>query len=744
MAGSLLLATLFNGVAEGSELLAIQRSSAAGWHGLLTFAAALYCIAAMTCASALAVRGEGKNPGAGDLIPVWVLIVVASALAPISLSWIAPKWSLSISLGWLLVAYAAIFILLPACATIWKGLIERVRAGVLPGNGLPIAAAILLGIGIAVLVAVIANPVRFSMALATIALVCVGAALWSLAGTVLLVVLPRRLRFPTLTLFAIAVIAVFERWNDDRVIRVCQAWQPACTAGVASPAPGDIRTPFKLNHETVDNWVAHVCPKAGRACPMIFATGEGGGLRAAYWTASVLSVLNETTKGAFYRHLFALSTVSGSSLGATAFVWLNQKDAAAGTFDRCAKVAPNDANPNGRADCQDRLLDFIDEDFLSPSIAALLFREGLQRFCPVPIPRFDRARAFEGALESGWENAFGGDRSIENDFLGLYAGANGPYMPALFLNSTNVELGKRFIVSDLLPHFRNDSYYAYDGSAPYHITKLPVSTAIHLTARFPVVSPAGVLESQSSNPANGKSAILPWGRLVDGGYFENTGVTTLADVVGSVRYALRNSPRRKDVHMYFLVILNNPDPAEAYAKNANIPNLPARPRDPPYAGGDAAGEVTTPGSDYTAPIEGLFATQGARSFSDRYRLLQAAARELCATPAPNDLAVSGLQALQTYMAPQSQVVSVSKKCTGYWEISYARIAGPHQSPSSNATPDPNAAALAATDYVKPALGWVLSDSSTKAMRAAAQEIDAAVPGQPVKTLTAVLAASDAP
>ena len=740
IAGSLLLAILFNGVAEGSELLAIQRTSDTGGHGFLTVLAATFGVCAMAVASGLAVRREGKQPGSGDLIPCWIVIVVTTAVAPAFLSYVAPSISISIGLGWLIALYTLLFFALPIAGQRWKGVIARVRSGLLPGNGLPIAAAVLLTLGAAVTVAVIGNPVRFPTALATIAVVCIGVGFWALAATVLLVVVPRRFNWPTLTIVAIAVVAFFERSNDDRVIRVCQAWDPPCTAGVTEPAPGDIHSPIALNRKSVENWMAHVCPHLGRPCPMIFAAGEGGGLRAAYWTAGVLSALNVSTNGAFYRHLFALSTVSGSSLGATAFVWLNQNDANPGTFDNCAKLDPDDSNPKKFTDCEHRLLDFIDQDYLSPSIAALLFPEGLQRFWPRPIPQFDRARAFEAALESSWQNLFGGSPSISNDFLGIYAGKNGPYMPALFLNSTNVELGKRFIISDLLPHFRNDSYYAYDANAAYHITKLPVSTAVHLTARFPVVSPAGVLESHVESAGTGNVATLPGGRLVDGGYFENTGVTTLADVVGSVKYALRNSNRRDDARIYVLLILNNPQPPEAYKQGANIPSLPDRPRDPPYAAGSAAEQKTTPWSDYLSPIEGLFATQGARSFSDRYRLLQAAARELCASTTPSDLAASGPQALQAYMPGESKIVSVPKRCTGYWEISYARIAAPNAS----ATPAASAAALKGTDYIKPALGWVLSDTSTKGMQDAAQSIDTAIPGQPVTTLKAALSASDAP
>ncbi len=170
----MLLAILFNGVAEGSELLAIQRTSDTGGHGFLTVLAATFGVCAMVVASGLAVRREGKQPGSGDLIQCWIVIVVTTAVAPAFLSYVAPSISISIGLGWLIALYTLLFFALPIAGQRWQGVIARVRSGLLPGNGLPIAAAVLLTLGAAVTVAVIGNPVRFPTALATIAVVCIG------------------------------------------------------------------------------------------------------------------------------------------------------------------------------------------------------------------------------------------------------------------------------------------------------------------------------------------------------------------------------------------------------------------------------------------------------------------------------------------------------------------------------------------------------------------------------------------
>src|SRR5208337_4918502 len=54
-----------------------------------------------------------------------------------------------------------------------------------------------------------------------------------------------------------------------------------------------------------------------------------------------------------------------------------------------------------------------------------------------------------------------------------------------------------------------------------------LSTAALLSARFPIISPAGILR------AEGEQAIGD--RVVDGGYFENSGLTSAMDVAREVR-----------------------------------------------------------------------------------------------------------------------------------------------------------------------------------------------------------------
>jgi hypothetical protein len=68
--------------------------------------------------------------------------------------------------------------------------------------------------------------------------------------------------------------------------------------------------------EAVDHWWQENRGPDGRATMLLIATA-GGRIRAAYWTSAVLSKLDQIA--GFRKHLFAISSVSGGSLGAGLF-----------------------------------------------------------------------------------------------------------------------------------------------------------------------------------------------------------------------------------------------------------------------------------------------------------------------------------------------------------------------------------------------------------------------------------------
>jgi hypothetical protein len=167
-------------------------------------------------------------------------------------------------------------------------------------------------------------------------------------------------------------------------------------------------------------------------------------------------------------------------------------------------------------------------DHLAPTLGALLYPDFVQRFLPAALLP-DRAAAFEGSWEHAWPSGAGVNRFAQS-FSALWAKTDHIWLPALFFNTTMVETGKRAICSNLpirtagggqfidAQDFHANLRDAGPGAGAWQ--DVPLSAAVHASARFPIVSPPGRLPSGA--------------RVVDGGYFENSAATTGIDVLNAV------------------------------------------------------------------------------------------------------------------------------------------------------------------------------------------------------------------
>src|SRR5262249_4855050 len=178
--------------------------------------------------------------------------------------------------------------------------------------------------------------------------------------------------------------------------------------------------------------------------PMLIVAAAGGGIRAAYWTATVLEKLASDfeKEGGFDKewgvrpYLFAISGVSGGSVGAAAF------DAA---------LAQRDENQCKAGDATCPLATkFLTVDFLAPALASLVFGDAPSGFLP-DLGQSDRGTA----LERSFENASGG--LLTRPFLSLFpykkdsaAQGRAPWRPILLFNATHEETGKRIITGHVL------------------------------------------------------------------------------------------------------------------------------------------------------------------------------------------------------------------------------------------------------------------------------------------------------
>lgn len=405
------------------------------------------------------------------------------------------------------------------------------------------------------------------------------------AGGSMLSFLSAWARFPVdLTVVILAFLLSFAPWTDNHGVRVLER--------EATAMPPSERPSLDV---ALENWRKALGEPQEQPTFVIVATA-GGGLRAATWTQVVLGEIEDRARG-FHKQLFAISGVSGGSFGAAVFnTLLTLEDSP------LWKQCDGDGAPSfgGRARC------ILEQDYLAPAVSGLLYPDLLQRFIPLPrpLPRLpDRAMAAEQGWEQGWKNRgimVGSNESpLSRPFLGLWSGCSadqGCWRPALLLNGTHVETGKRIITSNL----KIDAATFTDATDIYaligHDEDFRVSTAINNSARFPYVAPAGTLQKNGEDTAH----------IVDGGYFENFGASTAAELLR----AAHGHFEARGMKVRPIVIQISSDPA---LTEERLPACIDGQQNEAYAA-----EFKT---EAFAPIDSLFATREARGIF--------AAKELC-------------------------------------------------------------------------------------------------------------------
>ena len=270
--------------------------------------------------------------------------------------------------------------------------------------------------------------------------------------------------------------------------------------------------------------------------PLILLSTNGGGTRAAFWTALLNSRIYDKTKGKYTEHLFSQSGASGGIVGSAVFTALCD-------YYRDAKDAEL---------MQEKVEEIYNRDLLASTIAFLFGKDFWQVFIPFKLEGWkDRS---EQLLEE-----YGGQMNLkcsESNPLKKpiselwYNNNNQPRtdLPLYFGNTMSVEKGRRAIISPV--KLENDFLEAIDlgdlgdlGNDTLCQT-MTLGAAAMLTNRFPFVNPAGRIEGK--------------GHFVDGGYFDNTGGATTMDILAAISDSL---------HLFSLV--NKQDSSafrEAYEK----------------------------------------------------------------------------------------------------------------------------------------------------------------------------------
>ena len=287
----------------------------------------------------------------------------------------------------------------------------------------------------------------------------------------------------------------------------------------------------------VEEWLLNRQQDIGNTIPVFIVAAEGGGSRAAQWTAGVLARLDAELPG-FRKQLLAISSVSGSSVGASFYIsWLYAHPQSTTLLTPPTTI---------RSD----LDTLTSADFLSGLAGAFCYPDPMTSFIPLiwRYPVFDRARWLEDRFADHYFYKTG-DTTLTQ---GINALANEYRLtaPLLFLNSTVVETGKKAIITPL----RLSSRFFYDSrDVLTEIQKdIPLKTAMGLSSRFPVVTPAGTVYGK--NPDS-----LSY-RLADGGYFENTGIQTayqLLQLVLDRQKVLRKQKRLTKLVQPIILFISN-------------------------------------------------------------------------------------------------------------------------------------------------------------------------------------------
>lgn len=303
-------------------------------------------------------------------------------------------------------------------------------------------------------------------------------------------------------------------------------------------------------------------------CPHpIVVIASGGASRAAYFTASALGTLFDATCKSegersctryptMARRLFALSTVSGSSLAAITVGAALRHSARDGTGKfPCQKVSDPaslwrlEGPPDNWRDC---LQSLTAGDYLSPAMLGLVFRDPtsilLQAGSVIGLggaDSSDRGRL----LETAWQTRYlelvnePDDKGLAQPFSDvaptIAENTEEPWRPLLILNGTSVATGRRVLTTHLATKLADgrplfsDAYDIYElldrcfPGAGYELkgprprVDISLATAALNSARFPLVSPDGAIFI-GENTCD---------RIVDGGYFENYGAIAALELI---------------------------------------------------------------------------------------------------------------------------------------------------------------------------------------------------------------------
>lgn len=382
---------------------------------------------------------------------------------------------------------------------------------------------LLVGVTLPVLALCAFAPPVFYEVLGSTMFICLGFGVWTVMYTLvelLYRVWPLPVQLPYKAILLVWLL-VASRIDKDH---------PARTLPGSS---GDTRPELSAHF---NRWVAHRAGPQRDTVPVIFVAAEGGALRTGCFSAMMLAVLQDSFPQ-MRRHIYAYSGVSGGSVGIGVFYQMSRHLA-------------------DTPDYTTRVKEFFRHDFLAPVTGKLVFGEPFNWMSPWPIRAGDRVIALEQSWEQAWAQCTRYDPVAKQRFSESWVGLNSSdsTAAALFINTTEAESGMKGVISTL--RFPEDWFFqSKDVMARLKGRDIPYSTALGMSARFPLVSPGAALYDEQERTLY---------HYVDGGYYENKGASTLYEVM---RYCREQLPPGTVIRPVVVQLAFDPDP---YQKPTSI------------------------------------------------------------------------------------------------------------------------------------------------------------------------------
>lgn len=426
----------------------------------------------------------------------------------------------------------------------------------------------------------------------------------------------------------------------DAFVDACEGWDPS-KGDLHARCDARLHFTRWLTKLSEENAAGRVPPQDQAPLPVFLIAAQGGG---AYAAAHTLFFLSEAQRACptFLQHVFAISSVSGGSVGAALLAGLQETQpltpgpcaAPGGTVYDAAREADGTlaaflSERNAAKETAVRramALEMASQDLLSPLFGATFFPDAVQRFIPYPVASLSRARGLERAIAASWESARrntverlrsqaafaakgpGPDnRALDvedrhREEMRRVAAAledieenplDAPFLrhwdpdrgfPALLFNATETATGIRRVIAPF--RFGDGTDIAFFPLSEK--TDLTLARAAVVSARFPYLTPAASFQTAPSSCNEGEDCRLI--RLVDGGYADNSGTATIMDLVHHIG-----------------------DEIEAFAAKGRPIEVTIIALERPFDPRSAANRYGEFWGELMSPVRGILSTRGIRS-----------------------------------------------------------------------------------------------------------------------------------